>query len=1070
MPSTLHIGLFEGFRLRYGDQPVAGLRGERMQSLLAYLVLHRDAPKSRQHTAFTFWPDSTEKQARTNLRQLLHRLRRALPDVDRFIESDHQVLRWRRGVPFTLDVREFERALERADQAVGDDRREALEEAVSLYRGDLLPGCYEDWIEPERDRLREDYIQALERLVQLLEEQRHNSEAIHHCRQLLRLDPLREETYRTLMRLHAAERDRTAALSVYEELAGMVKRELGTEPSRATRDLYQRLKELEASPVIVTAPPTLEFPLVGQGQQWQRLQDAWREAVDGNARLVAITGEAGIGKTRLAEELLAHVTAEGHAYARSRSYQAEGRLAYGPITEWLRSDPLREGMRWLDTVWLTELARIRPELLAERPELPRPEPLTEGWQRRHFFEALARAVLAAPRPLLLLLDDLQWCDRETLEWLRYLLHFAANERLLVVGTVRMEEIDRDHPFSALLLQLRRSEQVDEIRPGPLDREETATLAERVQDGPLDSEQLAQLHARTEGNPLFIVECVRAGLGTKPLPPRAQAVLNYRLAQLTREARQLAELGATIGRDINHDVLAEASGLDEDSRLRALDELYRCRIFFEHAPDSSDFTHDKLREVAYEGIRPPRRRLLHRRVAEALESIRGSDIDTASSQLAAHYELAGVPRRAIPYYQRAAELAQRTHADEEAIVHLTRALRALEALPEDEARDERELELQLALGSSLVTSRGWAAPEVGRAYMRARTLCEKRGESDKLLPVLWGLQAFHVVRAELGRAKGIGDLLLRHAVDRDDAILAGTARCTLAISLFHLGDLAAAREQLEKVTVADEDLARSSPVARFGPLSGVLSTCYEAHVIWHLGCPDRSLDRSRQALQLGEKLEHPFAQAIAHAYAAMLHQFRREPPAVQARAEAAAALCTRYGVVYYGAWADILRGWARAMQGEPAEGIEVMRRGLADLLATGAELRRPYYLGLLAGVHAREGQTDEGLAVASEALAVARRNGERWCEPELFRLQGELLWQCGDEEEAESHFLRAIDLASGLRARALQLRAATSLGRLRRDQGRLTEAVATVRALYDRYTEGFDTPDLRAAADLLRTRS
>jgi len=1066
VPSTLHIGLFEGFRLRYGDRPVAGVRSERLQSLLAYLLLHRDAPLSRQHTAFTFWPDSTEKQARTNLRQLLHRLRRALPDADRFIESDNQTLRWRRDAPFTLDVREFERALERADQADADDRREALEEALRLYRGDLLPGCYEDWIEPERRRLRAAYLSALDRLVHLLEELRENTAAIQHCRQLLRQDPLREETYRTLMRLHAAARDRTAALSVYEELASTVKRELGVEPSPATRDLYERLKQLEASPVRVTAPPQLEFPLVGQRRQWMRLQDSWREAVNGNARFVAITGEAGIGKTRLAEELLAHVAAEGHAYARSRSYQAEGRLAYGPITEWLRSDPIREGMRWLDPVWLTELARLCPELLAEQPELRRPEPLTEGWQRRHFFEALARAVLAAPCPLLLLLDDLQWCDRETLEWLRYLLHFAAAEELLVVGTARVEEIDPDHPFSALLFQLRRSEQFDEIGLGPLDREGTATLAERVQDGALDPERVAQLYARTEGNPLFIVECVRAGLATEPLPPPAQAVISYRLAQLTPEARQLAELGATIGRDFTHDVLAEACGLDEDSRLRALDELFRRRIIREHAPDACDFTHDKLREAAYEGIRPPRRRLLHRRVAEALESIRASDIDATSSQLASHYELAGLPRRAIPYYQRAADLAQRTHADEEAIVHLTRALEMLEALPEDEARDERELELQSALGSSLVTSRGWAAPEVGRAHKRARELCERRGASERLLPVLWGLQAFHTVRAELGRAKEIGDLLLRHAVDRDDAVLAGTARYTMAISLFHLGELVAARQQLEQIALADDDLTRGSPVARFGPLAGVLSSCYGAHVLFHLGWPDRALDRSQRALTLAEKLDHPFAQAIAHAYAAMLHQFRREPPAVQARAEAAAALCEKYGVVYYRAWADILRGWARAMQGDPAAGIEVMRRALADLIATGAELRRPYYLGLLAGVHAREGQAGEGLAVVAEALAVARRNGERWCEPELHRLQAELLRQRGDEVEAEDHFLRAVDLASGLQARALQLRAAIGLGRLRRDQGRLTEALAPLRALYDSYTEGFDTPDLQAAAALL----
>lgn len=1090
--SKLHIGLLGDFRLVYDDESVAAVSGARLQSLLAYLVLASEARHRREHVAFTFWPDSTEEQARTNLRQLLHRLRQALPESERFIEADTQIIRWRDDAPFTLDVKEFERVLARASETGGGEQSaaELLAEAVRLYRGDLLPSCYDGWIEPHRDRLRDAYIRGLEQLVHLMGERGDYSEATRHCRQLLRKDPLREETYRTLMRLHAAERDHTSALRIYEELATTVKREFGAEPSAATRALYERLLSLETlQEPAAAAPFDLEFPLVGQRQQWERLLAAWHAAAGGKARFVAVTGEAGIGKTRLAEELLAGVAERGHTSARTRCYEAEGRLAYGPITEWLRSDALRTGLHWLDPAWMTELARVLPELLTEHPEMPRPAPLTEAWQRRHFFEALARAVLTAPRPLLLLVDDLQWCDRETLEWLRYLLHYAPREALLVVGTARTEELGAEHPFNAMLLQLRCGEQVDEIALGRLDRDQTAILAERVQDRGLSAERAAALYSQTEGNPLFIVETVRAGLPditetlaegnarprssfakTTPLPPRAQAVITYRLAQLSSEARYLAEVAAVIGRDFTLDVLTEASALDEDGVVRAIDELCQRRIVREHSADAYDFAHDKLREAAYTEMSTARRRLLHRRVAEALESSRASDLDAASSQLAAHYELAALPKRAIPWYQKAAELAQRIHADEEAIVHITRALRLLEELPEGQARDAKEMALQCALGSSLITSRGWAASEVEKAYARARVLCEKHEKSQQLLPILWGLQAFYTVRPDLQRARQTDELLLKHAQVQDDATLTATARYTLAISLFHLGDLVGAHDQLGSAPAGCDARVQNSPLTQFGPLTGVLSLCYAAHTVWHLGFPDQALARSRAALALAEELNHPFMLAIAHAYAAMLHQFRDEPTAVRTRAEAAAALCDRYGVVYYRAMAEILRGWARAAAGESAHGIDEMRQGLADLLAMGAELRRPYYLGLLAGAYARAGQIEDGLTAVSEGLTVARRNEERWCEPELHRLEGELLHQRGDDGAAETSFLRALDRGRALQARALELRAATRLAHLKRGQERYDEVLDSLREVYDRYTEGLDTPELQAAAALLREHS
>ncbi len=1111
-PPALDIGLLGGFRLVYQGERVTSVRSARLQSLLACLVLNQDTPQRRQHLAFRFWPDSTEKQARTNLRHLLHDLRHALPDGNRFIRADAQSANWHADAPFTLDVASFEEALGRAREAeeTGDGEAgcEALEEAARLYRGDLLPSCYDEWIEPERLRLREAHLAALERLVGLLEEREAYPQAIHYGRQLLQKSPLHEQTYACLMRLHAANGDRAGALRVYHQCRATLGRELSVAPGPEIRALHERVLKLDpAEDALAAAVPeafAIEFSLVGREGEGERLQAAWQAAETARPGAVLITGEPGIGKTRLAEELLAWAARQEIGCARSRSYEAEGRLAYGPIAEWLRRPALREGVRSLEPVWLAEVARILPEVLAERPDLPRPGPLTESWRRRHFFEALERAVLAAPPPLVLLIDDLQWCDAGTLEWLDHLLHAAADAPVLIVGTVRPEEVARDHPLHALLSELRRRGQLTEIPLEPLDAEETAALAGLITGGALGAEQTSHLYRETEGNPLFIVESVRASLieagapagspedlasavddapapghrsgppreaapsplrpeGRPPsLPPRVHAVIAQRLARLSPKTRELAQLAATIGRACTFDVLAEASDLDEDDLVRGLDELWRRRILREHDGDAYDFSHDKLREVAYGEIPPARRRQVHRHVAEALLAVGSSALDAVASQLAAHYEFAGAPEEAILHYQRAAEVAQRSYADDEAIRHLTRALTLLQSLPDGVTRDQRELALLMALSHSLMAARGWAAPEAGRAYERALALSDRSSEPAQRFAVLWRLHSFYTVRGELGKGRETTERLVQLADQEEDADLRASAEYTQVVSLFHLGELERVWELVGPSTLS----LRLRRQGTLGGVQAVLCLSYASHVLWHLGFAEQALSRSRQALELADELSHPFSQGIALAYAAMLHQFRREPVATRERAEAAMTVCRKYGIPYYLAWGAVLRGWARAEEGELEKGMEEMRRALSDLLATGAALRRPYYLGLLAGGHAAAGKVEKGIGVLSEALAVARGNEERWCEPELYRLRGELLRLGGDNAGAEGCFRCAIDRARQLRARAPQLRASTSLGRLWRDGGRRDEAHALLEKILDRFTEGFDLADVREAVALL----
>jgi DNA-binding SARP family transcriptional activator len=390
---ALHIHLLGDFRLVYDSTPVTSVNAARLQSLLAYLVLHRNTPQPRHYLAFLFWPDSTEAQAHTNLRNLLYHLRHALPDADRFLYADSQTLRWWADAPFTLDVAGFESALAQAEQAeqTGDQAavQKALEEAVGLYRGDLLPSCYDDWILSERERLSQAFLEALERLILLLEDQRDYRAAIGYAQRLLRHDPLHEATYRRLMRLHALSGDRAGALRAYHTCATVLQRELAVEPSLATREAYERLLHTDALPAPPPVEPVAISPLVGRHQEWAQLQKAWQAASVGGLHFVLVAGEAGIGKTRLAEELLQWADRQGMATASARCYAAEGGLAYAPVVAWLRARPLPP----LESVWRSEIARLLPELLVEQPDLSPPGPLTEAWQRQRLFEALARAIL-----------------------------------------------------------------------------------------------------------------------------------------------------------------------------------------------------------------------------------------------------------------------------------------------------------------------------------------------------------------------------------------------------------------------------------------------------------------------------------------------------------------------------------------------------------------------------------------------------------------------------------------------------------------------------------------------------
>jgi DNA-binding SARP family transcriptional activator len=675
------------------------------------------------------WPDSSEDQALANLRTLLFHLRRNLPLVVPYIRVERNTLQWHTDDSLEIDALQFEHALAQADQAEkqGDARAQVkhLQNAVDLYRGDLLPSFYEEWILAERETLQQRFASALETLITLLERHGNVQGAIGAAQRLLRHNPLHEAIYTRLMELYAATGMVAEALRVYHTCATTLERELGVEPGANTRQAYERLLNTRRVPgqVSAKAPGTAEqrprpqvalnpqaAPLTGRAGEWALLVEAWQAAAQGHEHgggmAVLVRGEAGIGKTRLVEELFNWVARQGVAAASARCYLIERRSAFGPVADWLQTLP----MPTLSAAWLSEVARLRPDILADLPGVPAPGPLTEAWQRRRFMEAISR-VLLANRLLLLTLDDLQWCDLDTLEFLHFLLrapaeanrddpyNAASGMRLLLVMTARIEVMDIDtvrdaeraEALTQLLDGLRDRDQLLEIDLTPLSQEDTAELASTLSGGQsLDPSNASALYRETEGNPLFIVEMLRSfrmrnisGLSnpnsafhvphSMGLPPRITRVLKTRLGQLSTQARELVDFAAVIGRDFTLPLLKLASGENESAVVSCVDELWQHRIVREQGEGGYDFSHDKLREVAYSSLSAARREWLHNRIAQALEAGHAEDLDRVSGQIGFHYERAGLRAEAAHYYRRAAAAARRIYSNQEAIAYFRRAL-------------------------------------------------------------------------------------------------------------------------------------------------------------------------------------------------------------------------------------------------------------------------------------------------------------------------------------------------------------------------------------------------------------
>jgi tetratricopeptide (TPR) repeat protein len=539
------------------------------------------------------------------------------------------------------------------------------------------------------------------------------------------------------------------------------------------------------------------------------------------------------------------------------------------------------------------------------------------------------------------------------------------------------------------------------------------------------------------------------------------VLEQRLEQLSPTAREVAAVAAVIGRGFDFDVIVQASHRDRGEVVSALDELCVRGIVHERENGTYDFGHEKIREVAYNALSLARRRLLHRRAARALESLFAHDAE-ASGNLARHYAAAGATEKAVDYQLAAGQRALELSAHREAIWHLEQGLDLLESGPRTADRDRIELAFRMALASAMIPQSGFAAPEVREIYDRAAKLAQQLGEKPQLVPVLYGLGQYYMLRGKWKKSQALGERALdlaEHARQPDGLLL---AHALLGFVLSYMGEPAEASNHLE-ASLARYDQQAESPIP--GTDLGVMCRCYSALMLLVRGYPRLSKAEMDDALRLAHDLSRPHSLAAALNHASGLHLLRREAAATQRYAEKCITLSTEYGFTHWNALSGILQGWALSQQGSPSEGLAQAQRGLARLAALGVDLN-PYTFTLLAEIHGNAADVVQGLHAVNRAIA-AQDDGLRAFASMTLRIRGDLLrLRDADLEGAETSYRQAIDVARAQGVRTFELQATLGLCRLLRKQERQAEAQKLLAKMHDWFTEGFDTPDLKAARALL----
>ena len=859
--------------------------------------------------------------------------------------------------------------------------------------------------------------------------------------------------------------------------------------------------------------PLTPTPLIGRDSELSLLNERWEQAQEGMGQVVLLIGEAGLGKSRLVQTLAQRVQPQHGEVALAAAGESEIASVDldSSLIEWRCSEQFQNSELYPVSDYLERFLgaehdpspTARFDRLAQRLDaydLGRPDVvslfakllllpaddrslvanLTPAREREETFRALREWLRAysRQRPVLFVVEDLHWIDASSLEFLRQFISEGPHDRILTVLTFRPEF---KTPWPALAHQTN-------LALNRLTRRQVTEWMRRDAGEVLPEALVGQIYNRTNGVPLLVEEFSRLACesamfeparvaastcksaGTRELPATLQELVLARLDQISGK-RDVAQLAATLGRKFDYDLLAAVVTIDEQTLRSELAKLISAGILYATGPPPECayfFKHVLIEEALYSAIGEMERRQFHQQVAEVAEARFAHLVETQPELLAGHFMEAGMIEKAIGYCLKAGLRSRDRFAHAEAINHLTKGLKLLEALEATPKRDARELELLAPLGTAYIASRGYAAPEVGPVFHRARTLCERVEQKPQLFTIMWGNFAFHIVRGDFRICSELADEAMAFGEQFNNPGILMEALFLKGLTRLYRGDFVGARECCERAIVEFDDRERTAFWAgQVGEDAGVTHRCYLALAMWHLGFPARALRLNEEMLELARAINHPFSLEYALHHTGWLCQHCRLGKQEQAAASEQIRIATEQGFVFWHASGTLYAAGGAMLQGRLEHGIRLLQTGLEAYRGTGAELAVPYYLSLLADGCSQAGRFAEAHAALDEALALVEKNDERFQESELHRLKGELvLAESGDQAAAEECFRRAIRTAQHQQSKAWELRATTSLARLLQKQGRRKEAFTSLGAVHGDFTEGFAMPDLIDAATLL----
>jgi class 3 adenylate cyclase/predicted ATPase len=833
-------------------------------------------------------------------------------------------------------------------------------------------------------------------------------------------------------------------------------------------------------------------PLIGRDAEIDLLLRRWARAKAGDGQVVLIAGEAGLGKSRLTAELAERLQSEPHLRLRNFCSPYHRDSALFPFVDQLGrragfalEDPPAVKLEKLEAL----LARAAPPdedvaLIADLLSLPTSErhllpDLSPQRKKERTLEALLRQLegLAHQQPVLIVVEDLHWIDPTSRELLDLTVERVRSLPVLLVVTFRPEF---QAPWTS-------QPQVTMLALNRLDRRDQTALIGQIAGGKvLPDEVVDQIIDRTDGVPLFIEELTKSVLEggllreeadryvlDRAVPPFAipTSLHDSLMARLDRLAsvRLVAQIGAAIGREFSYALLHAVSRLPEDELQSALDRLVVSELVFQRGtpPEAVySFKHALVQDAAHSSLLRSSRQQLHAQIADTLATHFPELMDSQPELLAQHYAEAGLVEKSVAYWDRAGRRSAARSAMAEAAAQFYNALEQLALLPDGRERQRRELELRSALGTVLFAVKGQAALETGRAFSRARELWEQLGSPSGFLRAAYGEASYRAFRGELDAALRLDESLLRLSHHRNDSTGLVLGHFSSGRDLMFAGRFASSRSHLEEVLALYDPVSDSSLVHQTGFSPHANSQGLLGIVLFCLGFPDQALARSRAAVAEARRLGHLRSLAISLTNGTTMLSFLGDNAALDEWVDQVVAVTTEQGFPVWRAQGAIFRGWARAKNGDVAEDISLLRSGLSAYRATGAEAWTPHFLALLAEACEIAGEIDEAVTVLGDALQIVERTGQRWLAAELNRLKGKLLLRQGNPDAAEELYLKALSIAREQQAKFWELRAAMSLARLRRDRGHKAEARDLLAPVYEWFTEGFDSIDLKETKALL----